>query len=256
VANCTLARSPILPGPCAQGSTPHSNNNPGVRSGVSRPQALLPSSSSPPHSFVGCLSTTVAVHHHTIFEVRSTLVRAFQSCRLLACTPHCPPGFTSACFIFLTARLTASPQGAGAGMTCLSAHHLRNAANPNYHSPACLPPICLRARNKPPGGENLTTTPTHALRTSRAAAALPTGTDQGVHQMLTARVTLPMLLAHDAPASTAPRTRLGTATANTEGGAPRTTKAQAATHPRSLAVETPMLAQCIHPPIFQETESQ
>jgi hypothetical protein len=74
--------------------------------------------------------------------------------------------------------------------------------------------------------------------------------------MLTVRVALPMPLAHDALASTAPRTRLGTATANTEGGALRTITAQAATHPRSLAVETPMLAQCIHPPIFKEIESQ
>jgi len=75
--------------------------------------------------------------------------------------------------------------------------------------------------------------------------------------MLTARVALPMPLAHGALASTAPRTRPGIATANTAGGgALLTTKPQAVTHPRSLAVETPMLAHSIHPPKFQETESQ
>jgi hypothetical protein len=74
--------------------------------------------------------------------------------------------------------------------------------------------------------------------------------------MLTVRVALPMPLAHDALASTAPRTRLGIATANPEGGARRTITAQAATHPRSLAVQTHMLADCSHPPIFQEIENQ
>lgn len=73
--------------------------------------------------------------------------------------------------------------------------------------------------------------------------------------MLTARVALPMPLEHDVPANTAPRTRLGTATVNTEGGALPTTKAPAVI-PRSLAVETQMFAQCIHPPTFQVTESQ
>ena len=131
-------------------------------------------------------------------------------------------------------------------MIYLPAHHLWNAANPNYHSPACLPPICLRARIKPPGGESLTTIPTPALRTSRAAAALPPGTAQGAHQTL---------MAHDAPVSTAPKTRLGTTTLNTEGGAPPTTKAPAAI-PTSLAEETQVFVHHIHPPTSQETESQ
>jgi hypothetical protein len=74
--------------------------------------------------------------------------------------------------------------------------------------------------------------------------------------MLTVRVALPMPLAHDEPASTAPRTRLGTATANPEGGAPRTITAQVATHPRSLAVQIHMLADCSPLPTFQEIETQ
>jgi hypothetical protein len=156
----------------------------------------------------------------------------------------------------VSARLTASPQGGGTGMACLPAHHLRNVANPFYHSPACLPPICLRARNRLPGGENLITIPTPALPTSHGAAALPPGTDRGDHQTLRVRVALPMPHAHVAPASTALRTRLGIATASTEGGgAPRITKAQAATYPRSLAVETPMFVRCNRPPLCQETET-
>ena len=142
-------------------------------------------------------------------------------------------------------------------MDCLPAHHLRNVANPFYHSPACLPPICLRARNRLPGGENLITIPTLDLPTSRDAAALPPETDQGVPQMLTVHVALPMPHAHVAPASIAPRTRLGIATANTEGGGvPRTTtRAQAATHPRSLVARTPMFTRCNRPPLCQETET-
>jgi hypothetical protein len=73
--------------------------------------------------------------------------------------------------------------------------------------------------------------------------------------MLTARVAPLMPLVHDAPVNTALKTRLGLATANTEGGALPTTKALAAI-PRSLAVETQMFAQCIHLPTSQETESQ
>lgn len=234
-----------------QGSTPHSNNNPAVRSGVSRPQPLLPS----PHSFVACLPLSLSTVQ-SIFQLRSTLVRAFQSCRLH--TPCSSPCLHARWLHFLDSPPNSIAPGRRCryDLICLPAHHLRNVANANSHSPACLPPICLRARNKLPGGENLTTIPTPVLRTSRAAAALPPGTAHGFHQMLTVRVAPPMPLAQDAPASTAPRTRLGIATANTEGGAPRTTTPQAATHPRSLAVQTHMLAQCIHPPISQETESQ
>jgi hypothetical protein len=64
-----------------------------------------------------------------------------------------------------------------------------------------------------------------------------------------------MPLAFVAPASTAPRTRHGTATANTEGGGAlqTTTKAQVAIHLRNPAVWTPMTTQSIRPQLFQET---
>jgi hypothetical protein len=63
-----------------------------------------------------------------------------------------------------------------------------------------------------------------------------------------------MPLAFVALASTAPRTRHGTATANTAGGGAlqTTTKAQVAIHLRSLAVWTPMTTRSIRLQLFQE----
>ena len=73
--------------------------------------------------------------------------------------------------------------------------------------------------------------------------------------MLTAHVALLMPLAHDALANTAPRTRLELATVSTEGGALPTTRALVAIL-RSLAAETQMFVQYIHPPTSPEIESQ
>lgn len=96
---------------------------------------------------------------------------------------------------------------------------------------------------------------TPALHTS-VDAALPTGTGQGVPQMLMVLVAPPMPLAHAAQArpSTAPRTSL---VINIAGGGalPTTTSLQAATHPTSLAEAIPILALCTPLRIFQETGS-
>jgi hypothetical protein len=124
-----------------------------------------------------------------------------------------------------------------------------------FRSPVCLLPTCLRAQSKLPGGEKATTIPTPALHTSRAAAALQTEIGPGVHQTLTAPAAPPMPLAFAAPANTAPRTKHGTATANTEGGGARqtTTRAQVAIRLRSLAVWTRMTTQSSRPQLSQET---